>query len=271
VCTWGSHHAEHCIRSARTGRVRAILCEKPISSTASECAEMAEAAKEYGVLLADDFKFRHHPCHVKAKAIIDQGQIGELMLIRSSFTASVDPKNLVPEYNWRFDPERGGGAVYDLGCYCIHHARYLAGTEPSSVYAEGQYGQNSGVTETVGIQLYFPGQISAQFFVSFRSFGSQQFEVFGTQGKIRMNYAWNNENMPVRLHVGENSGQSKTIKFASLDQFSYQLQHLCDCLKTGQSHRIPLTNSINNMRVIDGVHASLKTGKSIDLTQASTA
>ena len=66
ICTWGNSHADIAIRAARTGRVRAILCEKPISSTAAECEAMIETARDHGVLLAEAFKFRHHPCHIRA-------------------------------------------------------------------------------------------------------------------------------------------------------------------------------------------------------------
>ena len=130
VCTWGDSHADIAVRAALTGRVRAILCEKPISSTAAECEAMIEAAREHGVLLAEAFKFRHHPCHLRAKELIEAGEIGQVKFIRNTFTAAVDPVNLRPDYNWRFNRDKRGGATYDLGCYCIHHARFIAGSEP---------------------------------------------------------------------------------------------------------------------------------------------
>ncbi len=58
--------------------VKAILCEKPISSTAAECEAMVKTAREHGVLLAEAFKFRHHPCHIKAKELIESGEIGNV-------------------------------------------------------------------------------------------------------------------------------------------------------------------------------------------------
>lgn len=265
ICTWGNSHADIAVRAAQTGRVKAILCEKPISSTAAECADMIAAARENGVLLAEAFKFRHHPCHIKAKELIETGEIGDIRLIRSTFTAAVDPLNLRPDYNWRFNREKRGGAVYDLGCYCIHHARSIAGIEPERVYASGHFGQRSRVPESVAAQLEFPGEISAQCVFSFRYHGSQEFEVYGTGGYMRMDMAWNNEDHPVALEIRKNGAEVRTIRFAPVFQFTEQLRHLCDCLESDRPHRIPMENSLGNMRVIDAVYASIGSGEPVDL------
>ena len=266
VSTWGNSHAEISIKAARTGRVKAILCEKPISSTATECESMIVAARENGVLLAEAFKFRHHPCHLKAKELIEAGEIGEVYLIRSTFTAPVDPRFLRPDHNWRFNRQKRGGAVYDLGCYCIHHARFIAGSEPYLVHARGHYGGTSEVPEAVAVQLDFPGNISAHCAFSFRYYGSQEYEVFGTGGYMRMDMAWNNEDHPVELEVSKNDGEERTIKFAPVYQFTDQLRHLCECLGTGRPHRIPAENSLGNMKVIDAVHASIDSERPATLT-----
>ena len=268
VCTWGDSHADIAIRAARTGRVRAILCEKPISSTAAECEAMIEAAREHGVLLAEAFKFRHHPCHLRAKELIEAGEIGRVKLIRNTFTAAVDPGNLRPDYNWRFNRDKRGGATYDLGCYCIHHARFIAGSEPYLVHARGHYGQRSQVPEDVTAQLEFPGEISAQCVFSFRCHGSQEFEVYGTRGYMRMDRAWNNEDHPVALEIRKSGGEERTIRFTPGYQFTEQLRHLCDCLESGRPHRIPPENSLGNMRVIDAVHASIDAGQPVVLNSA---
>lgn len=265
VCTWGNSHADICIRAARTGRVKAILCEKPISSTAAECEAMIETARDHGVLLAEAFKFRHHPCHLRAKELLDAGEIGRICLIRSTFTAAVEPRFLRPDHNWRFNREKRGGAVYDLGCYCIHHARFLAGSEPDLVHARGQYGETSQVPESVVVQLEFPGEVSAQCVFSFRCHSSQEFEVYGTGGYMRMDMAWNNEDRPVALEIRKNDGEERTLRFAPVFQFTDQLRHLCACLSTGGPHRIPGGNSLGNMKVIDAVHESIDSERPVVL------
>ena len=76
VCTWGNVHEVVTCALAESGRVRAILCEKPISLNA--------AAND--VLLAEAFKFRHHPQFLKLKELVDAGAVGEVGALRTTFT-----------------------------------------------------------------------------------------------------------------------------------------------------------------------------------------
>jgi predicted dehydrogenase len=95
------------------------------------------AGKEHGVLVAEAFKFRHHPMHLKAKELIEAGVIGDLLNVRSTFCTNSGRllAERTPESNWRFNKAQGGGSIYDLACYNIHHARYVFGEEPVRVFA----------------------------------------------------------------------------------------------------------------------------------------
>lgn len=258
ICTWGVHHAEISNRVSRSRRVRAILCEKPICSTAAECEGMVAIANENGILLAEAFKFRHHPQHLKARELVESGAIGDVKMIHSTFTNAVNPTFMTPDQNWRFNRDQGGGAIYDLGCYNIHHARFMIGAEPIRVYATGHIGAYSQVNETVAVQLDFPGDVGAQFILTFRYFSTQSAEIYGTKGYLRIEKAWNNENSPVTLEARFANGDRETYNFAPVDQFTLQLNHLCDCLETGSPHRIPPEDSIANMKVIDAIYASME-------------
>lgn len=269
VCTWGHCHAEASNTIARSRKVRAILCEKPFCRNAAEARAMIAVAREHGVLLAEAFKFRHHPQHLKAREIVDSGRLGDLQAIRSTFTAPVAAEHRRPERNWRFNRAVGGGAIYDLGCYTIHHARYIVNTEPLRVYATGAIGVASEVEESVAAVLEFPGDITAQFTLGFRAFGSQSVEVYGTAGLLRLDEAWNNENRSIALRVSYEDGSTETHEFAPVNQFVLQLRHLCECLETGQPHRIPPENSVNQMRVIDALFESLSTGLPVSLNHQS--
>jgi predicted dehydrogenase len=227
---------------------------------------MIATARSNGVLLAEAFKFRHHPQHLKAKEIVESGEIGEVKCIRSTFTTSTrDPEAMTPDANWRFNREKGGGAVYDLGCYNIHHARYIIGAEPTCVYAVGDFGALSHVDEAVAVLLKFPGDVTAQFSLGFRYFGSQSTEIYGTQGFIKTELSWNNRTKPVSLEVCFQGGSTATYDFVPINQFVLQLEHLCECLETGVPHRIPPENSLGNMRVIDAIFESMGSGQPVGL------
>ena len=262
VCTWGCSHAEIGNRIATSQRVRAILCEKPITNTAAECEEMVVTAKANGVLLAEAFKFRHHPLHQKTRELIDAGKIGTLRNIRSTFCTGLPQQYRDPASNWRFNKEKGGGATYDLGCYNIHHARFIADSDPLRVYANSQ--DIAEVDDTVVATLVFPNHVTAQLTFSFEMAGSQYFEVSGTDGLIYAETAWNNENSETTLELRTREG-NKTYSFEPVDPFQNQIEHLCECLDTGQAYRIAPENSIGNMKTIDAIYQSIRTGQVVAL------
>ena len=194
LANWGAYHAETGIQIAKSRRVRAILCEKPFTSTAAEAERLVRAAKENNILLAEAFKFRHHPMHLRAKELIDSGTIGDVMTIRSTF-CSGGRNGLAarcPERNWRFNKAKGGGSIYDLGCYCIHHARFIFEAEPEKVFAAQQPGFE--VDDALYLLLVFPGDRTAQISVGYNSANTQYAEICGTMGMLRLDTIWNNEN-----------------------------------------------------------------------------
>ena len=261
VCTWGNSHAEVAVRAAGSGKVRAILVEKPISATAVECARMVEAAAANGVLLAEAFKFRHHPMHLKLKELVDSGAAGEVHTVRSSFATNVPAEQIRKELNWRWDPDRGGGAVYDLACYCIHHARFIYGAEPETVFAVCRRGP-TGIDEKTTVLLEFPGGGTAEIAVGFTYYNTQYVEVHGTGGRLRADRAWNNENQPTAIDAVF-AGGSARFDFPPVYQFALQLQHLRDCLERGGEYRISPQNSLGQMRAIDAVFASMESGAAV--------
>lgn len=268
ISNWGVHHAATGIRLAQSRRVKAILCEKPFTSTAAEAVVLADAARANGVLLAEAFKFRHHPMHLQAQALIDAGAIGQVMSVRSTFCTGgngAGPEMRKPEQNWRFNKAQGGGSIYDLACYCIHHARFVFGAEPLRVYATRQPGIE--VDDGAAVLLEFSGGRSAHISVSFGTWDSQYAEIGGTRGQLRIDKAWNNENMAVALAhwTPDHRNEPEIFSYPATNQFVLQLQHLCDCLTTGAPHRIPPENSIAQMRVIDAIFESMTTGRSVSI------
>lgn len=266
ICNWGAYHAQRGIQIAKSGKVKAILCEKPFTSTAMEAEEMTVAAKENGVLIAEAFKFRHHPMHLKAKELVDSGAIGEVMTVRSTFFTGGGgggPETRRPERNWRFNKSKGGGSIYDLGCYCIHQARFIFDAEPSRVFTVSQPGLE--VDDAAYLLLLFPKDRVAQISVGFNCAGSQYAEICGTKGMLRLDKVWNNENQAVSIEHRSKDG-IKHIEFEPVFQFTLQLQHLCHCLATGQPHRISPENCVNQIRVMDAVFESIAKGQAVELS-----
>jgi predicted dehydrogenase len=264
ICTWGVLHREVSNQIAQSQKVKAILCEKPFAQDAAEAEDMVKVAVENGVMLAEAFKFRHHPMHLKAKAMTDAGDLGEVTTIRSTFCMSGgDASNRKPKSNWRFDRARGGGAIFDLGCYCIHHARFIFGADPSRVYATVQMGMD--VDDAVYALLTFPNDATAQLSFGWRSGVAHYAEICGSEGMLRLEPVWNNENQVATMTHHRPGSKTEKLEFGPVHQFVNQLDHLCDCLESGQPHRISPENSINQMKVIDACYESILTGNVVDL------
>ena len=275
VSTWGVFHAEVSNAVASTGRVRAILIEKPISVTAAECEEMIAVARAHGVLLAEGFKWRHDPQHLRVKELVAGGRIGRPTSIHGVFTSPL--VRFAPRTNWRYHRARGGGSVFDTAGYLIHFARYLFDAEPRRVYATGNSSVDGADVEmSAAILLQFPEGRTAQLTSSYEYGYCQATQIVGTRGWIGLDLPFDQrsvreqefvekEDLPATVHVFHDSFNTEVYRFTSVNQFDLQLSHLCDCLATNTPHRIPPEFSLGNMRTIDAVHQSIRTGNPVDL------
>ncbi len=264
IATWGVQHAKVGQTIAESRSVKAILCEKPFTQTESEAIRLVEAVRKNGVLIAEAFKFRHHPLHLKLKELIDDGGIGKPLTVRSTFcTSSGAPAgSRTPETTWKLNKAKGGGSIFDLACYNIHHARWIFGAEPVEVFARERPGIE--VDNGANIQLNFAEGGVAQITVGFDSWRSQEVEIHCTSGSLKTDRAWNNENLPVWLDRNLKE-MTERRHFGPVYQFTLQLEHMCDVLDGTAAHRIPPENSIAQMRVIDAVYESMKTHQAVTL------
>ena len=126
IATPHPQHAEWCVAAARAGKH--ILCEKPITLNHAEAMVVAEAAREAGVFLMEAFMYRHNPQTRRLQELVAGGAIGELRLIRSTFSYG-----LFDTDNIRLRTEVEGGALMDVGCYDVSASRLLGG-EPERVW-----------------------------------------------------------------------------------------------------------------------------------------
>ena len=265
IGTWGVSHARLSNTAARSGKVRAILVEKPISTNAAECEEMIAVARENNVLIAEGLKILHHPQYGRVREIIESGRIGELRMVRSTISSAI--LHWAPTDNWRLDAKRGGGSVYDLACYPMAFTRGIVGAEPERVYAVGAFGEGLDVDLSATILLQFPGDVTAQLFSSYDSGTCQSTEILGSRGWIHID-----------LHYDERSGRGIQVfcdnhdtelhKLGPADQFVLQLGHLCECLDTGRAHRVSPEFSLGNMQTIDAVFESMRSGQPVDVRPA---
>ena len=108
-------HVEWTRRALEAGKH--VLCEKPLSRSPAEVEQLFDLAEARGLHLSEAFMYRHHPQTKRVKELVDSGAIGELRLIRGTFSFNCDPAD--PRMRVGMD----GGGLMDVGCYPVSMAR----------------------------------------------------------------------------------------------------------------------------------------------------
>jgi len=255
IATWPSSHLKNVLEAVRGG-VKGILVEKPIAVNATQLEQMIQVTERADIRLMEAFMYRHHPLTLAVKQKIEEGAIGEVRYARSTFSTG-----LTDRQNWRLRGDLGGGAVMDLGCYCINIMRYLVGQEPQSVWATGKFEPVNNVWETLIGTLDFGDGITAQLDCSFGWTWRESYEVAGTEGTLFVQSAWGNSEGESHFIVN-----GETIRVADgVNPYAAEILDLCQAVETGTPTHLPISDALGNMRVIDALHESAGTSQCIKI------
>ncbi len=184
IATPHPQHAEWAIHALRAGK--AVLCEKPLSDDPASAREVVRVARQVGGFLMEALMYRFHPQTRLLCELLADGAIGELRLIRSSFTFAAD---VGPEHRLRA-PELAGGGILDVGGYPVSLARLLAGAAvgrpplvPTEVRALGRR-DATGVDATALALLAFDTGALAQVGCAIDADADDTIELVGSAGRI---------------------------------------------------------------------------------------
>ena len=155
-----------------------VLCDKPLGISADQARLMADAAELNQRLLMEGFMYRYHRQYDLIRQWLNEGRIGTIKMIRIGFSFVYDDPG-----NFRYDPVLGGGALFDLGCYCVHIARLITNSEPRSVSALAVKNE-TGVDWTTSAILQFDQDVMAILDCSFDYQGDRFLHVAGDNGII---------------------------------------------------------------------------------------
>ena len=255
IATWPSSHLKNVLEAVRCG-VKGILVEKPIAVNTSQLEQMIQVTEGAGILMMEAFMYRHHPLTLAVKEKVAEGAIGDVRYARSTFSTGLTDRT-----NWRLRGELGGGAVMDLGCYCINIIRYLIGREPQSVWATGKYEAINCVWETLIGTLDFGDGVTGQFDCSFGWTWRECYEITGTEGSIFVQSAWGNSEGESHFTVN-----GETISVKGVNPYAAEIFNLCEAVVNGTPILLPISDALGNMRVIDALHESAHTGQRIRIS-----
>jgi D-xylose 1-dehydrogenase (NADP+, D-xylono-1,5-lactone-forming) len=241
----------HCEWSARAVDAgKHALCEKPLSKRATEVEEAFDAAERAGRLLSEAFMYRHHPQARRLRELVDEGAVGELRIVRSCFSFTVlDPGNI----RLRTDVE--GGALMDVGCYCVNGSRLLA-EEPE--LASGQ--QLIGPTGTDLVftgSLRFPGEVFGLFDCGTALPSRDELEAIGTEGSLFLDDPWHAREPVIELR---RDGEVERIELEPADSYRLELENLSDAIRGEGELLLGRVDAVGNARAIEALAASAETG-----------
>jgi D-xylose 1-dehydrogenase (NADP+, D-xylono-1,5-lactone-forming) len=143
-----SLHVEWTLKALESGKH--VLVEKPFSKHPDQVEEAFNRADAAGLVLSEGFMWRHHPQTRRLVELIDEGVAGRIRVVRTTFAFDLATERGTGDT--RFDPALDGGALMDVGCYCISGLRLVAG-EP--VRARGEQ-----VVGPSGVDVVFTGALA---------------------------------------------------------------------------------------------------------------
>ena len=252
-------HAEWALRAIRSGKH--VLVEKPMALTVADITAIEQSAKEHKVTVMEGFMYRFHPQHARVQEIIRSGIIGEVRSVRSSYSFIMRPARL---YRLAEDVSKGGGAMWDIGPYSIHSARWCFDAQPVAVTAIAKFVESGADITTSGVIDFGDGR-HVHFDVSFEWARQSIYEVTGTKGGVKCHNAWRlPEDVPL-ISWWTEDGKGEEEKLPLADHFVLEVEHFSDCVLNGKSPLLNFDDAKANCRTIQAVLESAATGKRVQL------
>jgi predicted dehydrogenase len=247
-------HAEWTIAAARAGKH--VLCEKPLALSAADAERMVEACEREGVRLMEAFMYRQHPSWVAVRDLVASGRIGRLVAVQSWFSYfNDDPANI------RNLVEAGGGALFDIGCYCVNLSRMLFDGEPSRVVGSILRDPVGG-TDVVASGILEFGDGVATFTASTRAEDDQRVDIYGRTGRISVEIPFNiPPHLPTRIHVAAGGDPPvapaiETLTFEAADPYTAEAERFADAVLDHREVPVPPADAVANLRVIEQLFAT---------------
>ena len=225
-----------------------VLCEKPLACTVEDVDAIAAAAERTGRIAAEAFMYLHHPQILRAVELARSGALGRLELVSGTFsfflTYPDDP---------RIDPTKGGGSLWDVGCYPVSLARRIAGEEPDRVGAFARFDER-GVDRTFIGQLHFPSGLLAQFDCGFAAPDRERVEIVGSGATLVLEVPFVPEpdGPPPSLTMWRGR-EGARIDIASVDQYVLEVEDLTAAILDRTLPRVDLAFSRGSIAALVGL------------------
>jgi D-xylose 1-dehydrogenase (NADP+, D-xylono-1,5-lactone-forming) len=252
-----SLHVEWSIRALQHGKH--VLCEKPLSRRAADVERAFDVAQRSDRLLMEAFMWRHNPQTRRLTELLAEGAVGRVRMIRAAF-GFVAPR---PD-DVRLQTGLDGGALMDVGCYCVSATRLIGG-EPERVSAEQALG-GDGVDVAFAATMRHPNDVISHFDAGLALDSRDLLEVVGDAGSVRLDDPWHCRNPGIEL---TRDGATERIEIARANSYGLEAANLSAAIRGEAKPLLDRTDATGQARTIEALYQAADSGHAVTLAPLS--
>ena len=264
IVTPNGLHQEHVTTIAAAGKH--ILCEKPMANTSDEARAMVAACETAGVKLMIAYRCQYELVNRAAASAVQSGEYGKPRIIEATNTQVQGPAD-----QWRMKSGlAGGGALPDIGLYCVNGCRAVLGEEPIEVFAsiinpsaDSRYAE---VEETIAFMMRFPSGAIANCAASYGAHETKDMRIRLEGGWIEVEnaFAYKGQRYRIAKRAGDQEEVSET-RFSPPNQFALEIDHMADCVLNDRRPRTPGEEGIQDQVVMEAIYRSARENRPVAL------
>ncbi|GAB3689730.1 Gfo/Idh/MocA family oxidoreductase [Salinarchaeum chitinilyticum] len=265
VCTPNALHLPYVETAADLDK--AVLCEKPLESTAERAERLVEAAE--GIPIMTAYRMHTDPSIRIAKRLYEDGAIGDPVAVQGHMTQDV--LDIAGADSWRLNPDLAGpgASVTDLGIYPINTARYVLSQDPVAAQAtmRSEHEAFADVPdEAANFLVEYEGGVTGSYTASQHAQLSGSLRLIGTEGELRLEPAFfNDDRATLHLRTGTSAVTDTSIEFDTIDQMQVEAAYFADCLRDGRPFEADAEHGLLDMRAIEAVYEAAERGERVEL------
>lgn len=254
-------HRSFTERAAAAGKH--VLCEKPMATSVADARAMISACARANVKLMIAYRIQYQPHHLRAREFVANRSFGRLVAFSAGNAQTV---HATAAQQWRHKVAlAGGGALPDIGLYCLNTARFVSGQEPTEVFAR-MYSppgdmRFAEVEETIDFMLRFPSGLVAQCMATYGAREDKWQRLQMETATIEMPNAYDYQGQ--RLIIGRRRDADKTqdeLVLPRKNQFAAEIDHFAGCVRNGNQPRTPGEEGLRDQVIMDAIYRSAKSG-----------